>query len=110
VAAASVAYVFPGVDQAVMQKAIACSPTPCATIGEAAASHRQWDSASELGDADPFWQFAESRACDKALFRLTKSQPGGGTRAMTKLLGAIPAPLESLFGSGISPRDEDHDP
>jgi hypothetical protein len=100
---AGVAFALPGVDDAVFQRAMGCTPSPCAAITDAVALHRELDRLSDRGDDDPFWSFADGHACDAPLVDLLKASPSGGLENLASWLGGEPLPLEKLFGPGIAP-------
>jgi hypothetical protein len=102
---AGTAFVMPGVDEAVMQRAMDCVPDPCAAINEAIGMHREMERLAESDDS-AFWVFAESHTCDLPFLRLIKGSPSGRLDALSGYLsdnGAPSLPLEKLFGPEIAP-------
>jgi hypothetical protein len=100
---AGVAFVMPGVDDAVLKRAMDCVPDPCGAINEAVSIHREMERLSERENDDSFWTLAEGRTCDPALLNLMRGSPSSNLDALSKYLSDNgPLPLEKLFGPEIA--------
>ena len=99
---AGVAFMMPGVDDAVLKRATACVPDPCVAISEAIAQRREMERFSEQEDDESFWSFAGSLPCDSALLNLLKGSPSSNLDALAGNLSGDPLPLERLFGPEIA--------
>jgi hypothetical protein len=94
---AGTAFMMPGVDDAVRERAMDCVPDPCGAISEALSMHREMERLSETESDDLFWSLAEGRGCDSALLKLFKGSPSSNLDALAGYLSG-PLPLEKLFG------------
>ena len=100
------AFMMPGVDDAVLKRAVECVPNPCVAISEAVAQRREMERLSEQEDDDSFWTFAASLTCDSALLNLLKSSPSSNLDALAGFLSGEPLPLEKLIGPEIAAKPE----
>jgi hypothetical protein len=96
---AGAAFFWPGVDAAVMKRALACAPSPCSAFLTGASLRKMMGELSPVDDDDAFWSLgAGMQSCDAALLeRLRSSQPIGEERALTLLRSMPRLPLERFF-------------
>jgi hypothetical protein len=102
---AGTAFLMPGVDEAVVKRALDCVPDPCVAINDAVAVHREMERLAESDD-HAFWDLAESQTCDPSFLKLIKGSPSSKLDALSGYLsdnGAPSLPLEKLFGPDIAP-------
>ncbi len=100
-ALAGTAFMMPGVDEAVMRRAMDCVPDRCVAINEAVSMRREMERLSESED-DAFWDLAEKLTCDLPFLKLLRGSPPSNLDALSGYLsdnGAPSLPLEKLFGS-----------
>ncbi|MBI4822527.1 MAG: hypothetical protein HY791_40075 [Deltaproteobacteria bacterium] len=100
---ASPNFLFPGVDPAVMKKALACAPSPCSALDEAAAFHTAIGAEAPTDTSNAFFQLAGSVKCDAALLAMLRNAtPTAPVKARRNLLGT-PSFLEKSYGSAAPP-------
>jgi len=105
VALTGVAFMFPGVDPAVAKRALACSPTPCAMLGEQIALRREYDSFTDTAEDDGSFELADQSSCDRTYLQLIETSPSAGIESLDGMMGSELL-LEKLFGAEVRARAE----
>ena len=105
VALTGVAFMFPGVDPAVAKRALACSPTPCAILGEQIGLRREYDSFTDTAEDEGSFELADQSSCDRTYLQLIETSPSAGIEALDGMMGSELL-LEKLFGPEVRARAE----
>jgi len=100
-----VAFMFPGVDPAVAKRGLACSPTPCAILGEQIGLRREYDSFTDTAEDQGSFGLADRSSCDRTYLQLIETSPSAGIEALDGMMGSELL-LEKLFGPEVRARAE----
>ena len=102
VAFAARAFTHSGVSEQTMRKALACMPSPCATLAEGVRANRSLGAFGSTDNFEILQQLAAERGCEGALLeRMAWSAELGATEALDELDGEL---------GGVLPRMLEHWP
>jgi hypothetical protein len=97
---AAIDFANPGVDPAVVRKAMECSKAPCTAIAEAVAMNRSLAAAAGSDNLALLNELAEARACDGELLgRLKGSREYPTAQALGELADDLPQAIPKRLGS-----------